>query len=366
MDLINKEVLSKYIIDVDKSSIESLDITDEVYFSPYYSNYISNSKLKLINPDEDGSFIKYLNGLKTSYTNSLELGDAIHKLILQSESFELNDHIKPSGKLGKIIEYIFKYRNKGFKIYDSILYSIKEINYYNNRNKDRVIKSILSSGIKYYLFLLKNKNIKFDKEQIILDKNNYLITEKCLESLRKNSDAMNILKPDDFSLDQYINKNEDTIILKINVTFPNSTIDPNAEMVNIKLKLKIKIDNWNFNINEGILQLNDLKTTGKPWYIFPGSTVKETNEFIEGSFQHYHYYRQLAFYNWVITQYLNNLGYNIKHNYLNIISVQTIPNFICKVFNIPQKWYYKGLFEFKKLICYAAYAEYNRDKILNI
>ena len=103
-DLISKEVLSKFKIKI--LSINSLDITDEVYFSDKYSNYISNSKLKLINPDEGGSFKTYLEGLKSKSTGSLDLGSAVHELVLQNESFELNSYIKPSGKIGKVIHRV--------------------------------------------------------------------------------------------------------------------------------------------------------------------------------------------------------------------------------------------------------------------
>lgn len=74
-ELISKEVLSKFKIKI--VSINTLDITDEVYFSDKYSNYISNSKLKLINPEEGGSFKTYLEGLKSSNSSSFDLGTYI-------------------------------------------------------------------------------------------------------------------------------------------------------------------------------------------------------------------------------------------------------------------------------------------------
>lgn len=103
----------------------------------------------------------------------------------------------------------------------------------------------------------------------------------------------------------------------------------------------------------------------KPWYLFPGSIVKETGEFVEGSFQYYHYYRQLSMYFWMLKQYLTSEGYKLNKSYLNIISVQTIPNYSTVVFRIPNKWFVKGLKEFKTLLSYAAYAEFNKEKILS-
>lgn len=362
-DLISREVLSKFKIKI--LSINSLDITDEVYFSDKYSNYISNSKLKLINPNEGGSFKTYLEGLKSKSTGSLDLGSAVHELVLQNESFELNSYIKPSGKIGKVIEVVFKYRNKGYSILNAIRKASEEVSYYISQLTDTRISNIISSGFKYYLYLYKNKDIKYDKEQIILDEKSRETCIKCVDSIRRNSDAMNLLSPDEFSLDQYLNKNEDTIVMEIVVTFPNSTFDPNAGEVSILLNLKAKIDNWNLNIDEGVLNLNDLKTTGHAWFAFPGSTIQETGEFVEGSFQHYHYYRQLAMYYWMLLSYLNRKDYKVSKSYLNIISVQTIPNYSTVVFRIPNKWFTKGLKEFKTLLSYAAYAEYNKEKILS-
>lgn len=362
-DLISREVLSKFKIKI--LSINSLDITDEVYFSDKYSNYISNSKLKLINPNEGGSFKTYLEGLKSKSTGSLDLGSAVHELILQNESFELNSYTKLSGKIGKVIEVVFKYRNKGYSILNAIRKASEEVSYYVSQLTNTRISNIISSGFKYYLYLYKNKDVKYDKEQIILDEKSRETCIKCVDSIRRNSDATNLLSPDEFSLDQYLNKNEDTIIIEILVTFPNSLNNSNAPIVEIPLKLKAKIDNWNLNIDEGVLNLNDLKTTGKMWYMFPGSTINETGEFVEGSFQHYHYYRQLGMYYWMLLSYLNSENYVVSKSYLNIISVQTIPNYSTVVFRIPNKWFVKGLKEFKTLLSYAAYAEYNKEKILS-
>lgn len=45
-ELISKEVLSKFKIKI--VSINTLDITDDIYFSKAYSGYISNSSLNLL------------------------------------------------------------------------------------------------------------------------------------------------------------------------------------------------------------------------------------------------------------------------------------------------------------------------------
>lgn len=365
-DRISRSVLDKFIIRPRLETVQSLDISDEVYFSSEYSNYVSNSKLRLVNPDEGGSFITYLKGLKSTQSSSLSLGSAVHELLLQPNEFELSQQTKPSSKAGMMIDSIFKYRNQGFSIIKSIELASSDVDYYKSQLSEKRIKTLIKSGIKYYLYLIKTKNIKFDKEQIVLDEKSRDTCIKCNNSLRGNSEGMYLINPGEFTMDEIINTNEDTLVIDIEITFPNSLTDPNAELVTQVLKLKAKIDNWNININNLFVNLNDLKTTGKAWYLFPGSVVKETGEFIEGSFQHYHYYRQMAFYSYILKQYLKQkFGYDKEYKMnVNMFIVQTIPNYTSIVFKVPIKWIKIGLKEFKKLLCYAAYAEYNKDKLL--
>lgn len=49
-------------------------ISDEVYFSEKYKGYVSNSRLGLINPQQNGTPEKFFEGFKSGYSSSLELG----------------------------------------------------------------------------------------------------------------------------------------------------------------------------------------------------------------------------------------------------------------------------------------------------
>ena len=92
-------------------SVYRSKISDAEYFSSKYENYISNSRLKLINPEQDGSPTKYAAGFTGNTTDSLTLGSAIHSIYLQPESFKLGDsYNKPTAKLGMVIDSIIKYR----------------------------------------------------------------------------------------------------------------------------------------------------------------------------------------------------------------------------------------------------------------
>ena len=57
-------------------SLQLLKIPDSKYFEEY-SNYISNSRLGLINPEQDGSPEKFFAGFKPIYSAAFDLGNLL-------------------------------------------------------------------------------------------------------------------------------------------------------------------------------------------------------------------------------------------------------------------------------------------------
>ena len=81
-------------------TVKRLKISDEEYFSEKYKDYISNSRLKYINPEQGGSPLKYKDGIPQETTRSLQLGSAIHEVFLQPESFSLEEDLeRPSASM---------------------------------------------------------------------------------------------------------------------------------------------------------------------------------------------------------------------------------------------------------------------------
>ena len=70
-------------------------ISDQEYFSKKYSDFISNSRLGYINPNQDGSPDKFFTSMKPIYSDSLLLGSAVHSQYLQPELFELVEASHP-------------------------------------------------------------------------------------------------------------------------------------------------------------------------------------------------------------------------------------------------------------------------------
>ena len=85
------------------------DISDEEYFSKKFSNYISNSRLSLINPEQEGTPDKFFNSKFNNFSESLVLGSLVHCMALQPESYTIcNSADRPSGKAGQIADLTYK------------------------------------------------------------------------------------------------------------------------------------------------------------------------------------------------------------------------------------------------------------------
>lgn len=132
------------------SSARRARITDNVYFGPKYTDYISNSRLSKINPVQGGSICQYKKGVGGVQTPSLALGSAIHQLILQKNEYKLGPKCnKPTAKLGAVLDKVKKYRKMNMSIHDSIVKASIECNYYVNQIESKVNK-VISEGLKYY------------------------------------------------------------------------------------------------------------------------------------------------------------------------------------------------------------------------
>lgn len=315
-------------------SAKRLKISDEEYFSKKYSNYISNSKLSYINPEQDGSPEKYHNGLVSTTTTSLALGSAVHELTLQPESFTLADKCnKPTAKLGMVIDRIKVYR-KNYTIYDSIVKACNDVNYYVN-SIDSHISDIIKKGLKYYL---QTKDL--DESVITLDDKMHTTCVKCVTHLKECDDIQNTLFPTDVFGDKLPSFNEDAMFMDFVVMY-----DGKATI----LKFKAKADNWTIDVENKTLTLNDLKTTGKPvaWFMNP--------EY--GSFKHYKYARQLALYGIMLQNICKN-EYGFNKNWTmkyNIAAVETIDDCNAALFPISDNLIKSGKRQLAQLMSRVAY-----------
>lgn len=268
-------------------TIQLIKMTDEEYFSDKYKDYISNSKLGLL---ESGSIESYLKGYDQKYSDSFELGSAVHSIVLQPDSYFISKLNKPTGKLGVFVDKVFLLRKEGFKIQDAIDEASKISDYFSGSLSKTRLKTAFTKSIEYYLQRIKLIEKIEDKVPLYLSASMKEKAETCIANVLSNKELYKLLFPEGiFTAPEVFN--EYAIFCEVDVVI-NGNI--------IRLKLKGKLDNFTIDHENKVITLNDLKTTGKPAGFFMGNNIKEITEdgevrrWIDGSFQTYHYYRQMG------------------------------------------------------------------------
>jgi len=311
-------------------TIELLDISDEEYFSSKYSDYISNSRLSLINPDQDGSVKQYVEGFSGgSFSDAFYFGSAVHQMVLQPDDYYIEENTsRPTAKLGFMIDEIINYRKKGYSIYDSIINASNKVDYYKNKVSDKLIKeTLIKKGFSYYWFRFKYN--KSEKEPIFLNTQDQFKLKNCIKSVNENRAIQKVLNPD-YIFDKPISINEGTLLMDIKAEYQGK------EYI---IKLKAKLDNFVIDFENETLYLNDLKTTGK--------FINKFNE----SFEKFHYARQMAMYFYMLRIYVDQkYNFTPKHFYGNMMLVSTILDNYSGVFKINKYHQKKGMDEFSYLL----------------
>ena len=319
-------------------SIKRVDMSDEEYFSKTYRNYVSNSRLKNINPVEGGSPNLYKNPPHFS-TQSLVVGSAVHERLLQPESFELAPKMgRPGAKLGACIDAAIKFRKEGHSIYNSIIMGSNAADYYAGRLTDTRIKAILKAGLSYYF---AQKNLKGN--EIVLSDSDHDTVTACIESVENNKKIINTLHPETLFGDKISSYNEDAFFMDYAIMYKDRVVI---------LKYKMKIDNWTIDVENKTLTLNDLKTSYKPaaWFMNP--------EY--GSMYHSPYYIQFALYGDILQLHcMKEYGFTPKTwNFkANVLVVSTSDPYESQCYPVSDKLIRKGRREYMQLLKRVAYYE---------
>lgn len=315
-------------------------ISDEEYFSEKFSDYISNSRLKLINPEEGGSPELFFEKRPRIFSSSLLLGSAVHGLTLQKDSYEVVENVnRPTAKAGEIADLI--YDGSGKMPDDSvILDACAKVDYYKGNPTDNQM-SKLKDNISSYLKDRALFESQYDgtKELIFLDEKNKEKLHACLLAISNNNKIQELLHPIGINNEPLEGGNERTILLDVEATVPDK--EP------IILRLKSKVDNYSIDTFEGIIYLNDLKTTGKM-----------VNEF-DNAINQFHYHRELGMYSYMLMSAVKKF-YDINTMTVNpnFLVVSTIPQYYTKVVPLSVNLLKKGFNEFKHLLKLVAYYKF--------
>lgn len=321
-------------------TIQLIEMDDEEYFSDKWAEWISNSKLALINPDQDGSPEVYREGLSKhqKYSDSLVFGSAVHELVLQPESFILAEGVdRPTAKLGAMADELFENYLNDLTDDKYIIAASNKIDYYKGKMDKIKIQNVLDKCEEYWKSKESwHKNYSGDKEPIFLDPKSREKLKLCLASVDSNQEIQDLLHPKGV-LEDPVSMNEAALFIQVKAEYNGK------ETI---LKLKGKLDNFTIDTETGEVTLNDLKTTGHKLIDF------------KDSFKKYHYNRQMAMYSWMLRLYVMK-QYNTKPSslYANMLLVSTVPDYRAGIFKVTNKEIRNGFLEFKDLLQRVAYLE---------
>lgn len=314
-------------------------ISDEVYFSERYANYISNSRLSLINPDQDNDPKAFFEGLSkhSKYSDALIFGSAVHCLTLQPELFYLCfDVDRPTSKAGFMADELYNQFKGEDPTDEAIIAASDKIDYYKGKMNDKRIAELREKCNNYWKTRAEYEKItSSNKTPIYLDPKSRERVQQCVHALGQNKKIQDILTPTGI-LDTPVSENEQAILLDVRVEIPDC--DP------FILRLKSKLDNYTIDKETNTIVINDIKTIGKILSYF------------EDNFDKFHYYRELAIYSWLLglcaKKFYNMENCTIKSNCL---VVSTIPDYYTKVYEVTKEDFTKGWQEFKVLLRLVAY-----------
>lgn len=317
-------------------TLQLVKISDAEYFSPKYGEYISNSRLGLLNPRQGGSPESFFTGFKDEgFISSLVIGSAVHELVLQNESFELAPALgKPTAKMGAMADELYPVWLKHPIRTTDITEASNKINYYKGKLTPDRIKQVNEQCIPYWKArkqLVSNSN----KELIYLDDKSRDTVYNCVEALTNNPQVQESLHPSGL-IDAPISLNENALLLDVQAECPNGKT--------FIIHLKAKLDNFTIDLESDTVVVNDVKTIGK--------VVSE----IDSNISKYHYSRELAMYLFLLRLYvIKEYGIENPTMKANYLVVSTVPQYYTKVRAMTKKECYAGLHEFRTLLRYAAY-----------
>ena len=317
-------------------TLQLVKISDAEYFSPKYGEYISNSRLGLLNPGQGGSPESFFTGFKDEgFISSLVIGSAVHELVLQNESFELAPALgKPTAKMGAMADELYPVWLKHPIRTADITEASNKINYYKGKLTPDRIKQVNEQCIPYWKArkqLVSNSN----KELIYLDDKSRDTVYNCVEALINNQQVQELLHPSGL-IDAPISLNENALLLDVQAECPNGKT--------FIMHLKAKLDNFTIDLESDTIVVNDVKTIGK--------VVSE----IDSNISKYHYSRELAMYLFLLRLYvIKEYGIENPTMKANYLVVSTVPQYYTKVRAMTKKECYAGLHEFRTLLRYAAY-----------
>lgn len=322
-----------------KNSVTISDMSDEKYFSDY-KDYVSNSRLSLINPEENGSMLKYLQGFKGGSSSYFGLGTAFHAMILQPDEYDVSDISLPDGKDGEIIMELVRRDEFGI---DTIMDVLKENATERQKNDESYITRRSLEIFKGYakLFFMIIQERSSEKKKLYVTNSSVDKLKKCLSGFNKDERMSSMIKPGGPT--EFECMNEVTIMVDLKASF--------GGMETI-LHLKGKIDN--LKINDATYAINDLKTSFHSKGNFKDSVSR------------FHYTRQAAFYKFLVDSYISSKLGKRKFDSFNFLFTSTT-DFSTGIYKMTKDDFRRGTEEMiylLELVAIAQMFEQNKGSIM--
>lgn len=331
---------------------------------------ISNSTLGYINPNQGGTFLRFKNYLskKDERTESLSLerGRLLHTYIENKDEFFVEADNKPSDAICKVVQLLVEeFKDAQDKLINAstmkarILEHCATVDYGQSWNEDTRVNKIVKEGTAYFTHLLENNG----KHMISASTRDILMN--AITALERSPERLYIidLKSSDAATpygayllgERVFFKREYPILF---------------ELDGITCKALLDVVHIDFTKKE--IMIRDLKTTSQPVAKFMGTTryVQQGQEVVmdwnNGSFQNYHYYRQMAFYFEAIRSQLPAEHFDIAQwRFLFIIDVvETCEPYEMQSYQIMPNWVYAGVAEVKGLL--RLVKEYIKEEKLDV
>lgn len=316
------------------------DISDKVYFSEKYSDYVSNSRLSLINPDQDGSPDKFFNERPQLYLDSLVLGSAVHAMTLQPEDYFIVDDVnRPTAKAGFMADELFKPGK--LPTDEEVIAASDKIDYYKGKMNSKKIQDLKDKCSTYWRTraIWEDAHKDLTKTPIFLDEKKREAVSNMLNTFDNYEEFGKLLHPESV-LNPPIVGNEKTILLDVQATAP--------EKEPVILRLKAKLDNFTIDTDLNKIVVNDIKTTSKPHGMF------------KAAFNKYHYYRELGLYLWLLSLCAKQF-YDLSKPTMeaNCLVLETFPKYDGGIYHLTKADLQRGFNEFKTLLKLVGYYKYN-------
>lgn len=333
MEELIKDIKITPIID----SIHFTKISDEDYFSSQYGSYISNSRLGLINPDQDGTPEKFFEGFAANkiYSDSLVFGSLLHQGLLQPEYFDLCTTIdRPSGKVGHLSDVILSWNKKEYTEEDYHKAAI-EVDYYHGILSEKRLAKLKEVIDPYIAARRQYDKENTDKENMYADPSMREKYNICMSNLLNDKDIQKLLHPKGLFQDPFVS-NEQALLLDVKVSMPDKK--------DFIISLKSKVDNCVIDFESDTITINDLKTTSPPL------------DFFEQAIDRYHYYREMAMYAYLLQIYCRKT-YNMEKITMksNFLLIHTQGDYETGIYSMTPNLWEKGFKEFQDLLKLVAY-----------